>query len=402
MAVANLCNLFNGRSPRGRGRGMTNQIQTEEGQMFNRTAHRALFIALGVLLAGSLLAACGNDKKSGGGGGGGGKSGTIALLLPESQTARYESQDRPLFTKRVKALCPNCTVLYSNANQQADTQQQQAEAALTKGAKVLVLDAVDAGSAASIVAKAKQQKVPVVSYDRLVSKADLDYYISFDNEKVGKLQGTALTSKLKADGKKGDIVMINGDPADNNAALFKKGAHSVIDSSGFKVAKESDTPGWLGPNAQREMEQAITAVGKTGFVGVYAANDTLGGATIAAMKGNGIDPKTRPTTGQDAELAGIQRILNGEQYMTVYKAVKPEAAGAAQLAVALLQGKAAPSGLVNSKIDNGQKQVPAVILKPIAVTKANIKDTVVKDGFWTAKQICTAKYAAACKAAGIQ
>jgi D-xylose transport system substrate-binding protein len=380
---------------------MTSQTQTEEKKMFNQTARRALFIALGVLLAGSVLAACGDNKKSSGGGGGG-KSGTIALLLPESQTARYESQDRPLFEKKVKALCAKCDILYSNANQKADLQQQQAEAALTKGAKVLVIDAVDAGSAASIVAKAKQQKVPVISYDRLVTKADLDYYISFDNEKVGQLQGQSLTDKLKKDGKKGSLVMINGDPADNNAKLFKKGAHSVIDSSGFKVAKEYDTPGWLGDNAQREMEQGITAVGKTGFVGVYAANDTVGGAAIAAMKGNGIDPKSRPTTGQDAELAGIQRILSGEQFMTVYKAVKPEAAGAAQLAVALLQGKGAPSGLVNSKIDNGQKQVPAVILKPVAVTKDNIKDTVVKDGFWTAKQICTAKYASACKAAGIQ
>jgi D-xylose transport system substrate-binding protein len=383
---------------------MTRETQTKEGRMFNRTARRALFIALGALLAGSVLAACGSDNKSSSssGGGGGGKSGTIALLLPEHQTARYESQDRPLFTKKVKALCPKCVVLYSNGNQQADTQQQQAEAALTKGAKVLVLDAVDAGSAASIVAKAKQQKVPVVSYDRLVSKADLDYYISFDNEKVGKLQGTALTSKLKADGTKGDLVMINGDPADHNASLFKKGAHSVIDKSGFKIAKESDTPGWLGPNAQREMEQAITAVGKTGFVGVYAANDTLGGATIAAMKGNGIDPKTRPTTGQDAELAGIQRILSGEQYMTVYKAVKQEAPGAATLAVALLQGKKPPAGLVNTTTDNGMKKVPSVILQPVAVTKDKIKDTIIKDGYWTAAQICTAKYAAACKAAGIQ
>ena len=370
--------------------------------MFNRTARRALFIALGALLAGSVLAACGSDNKSSSSSSSGGKSGTIALLLPEHQTARYESQDRPLFTKKVKALCPNCDVLYSNGNQQADTQQQQAEAALTKGAKVLVLDAVDAGSAASIVTKAKQQKVPVISYDRLVSKADLDYYISFDNEKVGKLQGTSLVSKLKSGGNKGSIVMLNGDPADHNASLFKKGAHSVIDSSGFKIAKEYDTPGWLGPNAQREMEQAITAVGKTAFVGVYSANDTLDGAAIAAMKGNGIDPKTRPNTGQDAELAGVQRILTGDQYMTVYKAVKQEAPGAATLAVALLQGKKPPAGLVNTTTDNGMKKVPSVILQPVAVTKDKIKGTIIKDGYWTKSQICTAKYAAACKAAGIK
>jgi D-xylose transport system substrate-binding protein len=374
--------------------------------MLNRTAWRTLPIASVVLVAGVVLTACGgSDNKSSStssSGGGGGKSGTIALLLPEHQTARYESQDRPHFTKKVKQLCPKCTVAYSNGNQQADTQQQQAEAALTKGAKVLVLDPVDAGSAASIVAKANQQKVPVISYDRLVSKANLDYYISFNNEKVGKLQGQALTSKLKADGKKGAVVMINGDPADNNAKLFKKGAHSVIDSSGFKVAKEYDTPGWLGPNAQREMEQAITAVGKTGFVGVYDANDTLAGASIAAMKGNGIQPKTRPTTGQDAELAGVQRILTGDQYMTVYKAVKPEAEDAATLAVALLQGKKPPAGMVNTKTNNGTKDVPSVILQPVAVTKDKIQGTIVKDGYWTAAQICTPKYAAACKAAGIK
>ncbi|MGH3992639.1 MAG: substrate-binding domain-containing protein, partial [Pseudonocardiaceae bacterium] len=135
---------------------------------------------------------------------------------------------------------------------------------------------------------------------------------------------------------------------------------------------------------------------------VYAANDGTAGGAIAAMKAAGVDPKTRPTTGQDAELAAIQRILIGEQYMTVYKAIKPEAEAAAELAVALVRGEDPPSGLVNDKIDNGTEQVPSVILKPIAVTKDNVQDTVVKDGYWKASQICTGKYAAACKEAGIQ
>jgi D-xylose transport system substrate-binding protein len=374
--------------------------------MFIPTARRALLMALGLLVAGFALAACGSDDDGGngggGGGGGGGKSGSVALLLPESQTARYESQDRPLFEKKMKELCADCEILYSNAGQDAGRQQQQADAALTKGAKVLVLDPVDAGSASVIVQRAKQQKVPVISYDRLISDADLDYYISFDNTTVGKLQGTSLTEKLKKDGKKGSIVMINGDPADNNAKLFKTGAHSVIDKSGFKVAKEYDTPGWLGKNAQQEMEQALTAVGKDGFVGVYAANDTTGGAAIAAMKSAGVDPKKVPVTGQDAELAGIQRIVAGDQYMTVYKAYKPEAEGAAELAFALLQGKQPPSGLVNEKTDNGKEQVPSAILKPVAVTVDKVKDTVIKDGLWKASQICTKQYAAACKKAGIQ
>jgi D-xylose transport system substrate-binding protein len=365
-------------------------------------AVKVAFAAAAALVAGFVLAACGGDDNGGGGGGGGG-SGTIALLLPESHTARYESQDRPHFESKVRELCSGCDILYSNADEDAARQQQQAEAALTKGAKVLVLDAVDAGSAGAIVQKAKAQNVPVVSYDRLITNSDVDYYISFDNERVGKLQGESLVKKLKEDGKgNGTIVMINGDPADNNAKLFKQGAHSVIDNSGLKVGKEYDTPGWLGKNAQNEMDQAITALGNNGFVGVYAANDTTGGAAIAAMKGAGIKPSTRPTTGQDAELAGVQRILTGDQYMTVYKALKFEAQKAAQLAVALAQGKKAPSGLVNAKVDNGQKKVPSILLTPVAVTKDNIKDTIIKDQFWKVSQICAGKYASACKEAGIQ
>jgi D-xylose transport system substrate-binding protein len=369
---------------------------------------RFKFLALVAALAGAMslsLAACGDDDDNGGGGGGGsggggGGGGQIALLLPESKTARYESQDRPNFEKKVKELCSDCPIIYSNADQDAAKQQQQAEAAITKGAKVLVLDPVDAASAGAIVNRAKQSQIPVVSYDRLITDADIDYYISFDNEQVGKLQGESLVKKLKDDGAKGSIVMINGAPTDNNATLFKKGAHSVIDSSGFKVAKEYDTPDWSPDKAQQEMEQAITALGKTGFVGVYAANDGTAGGAIAAMKGNGVDPKKIPSTGQDAELAGIQRILIGEQYMTVYKAIKAEAEAAAQLAVDLAQGKT-PSG-ANDKIDNGTKQVPSILLTPVAVTKDNVNDTIVKDGFWSVDEICTGKYASACKSAGIQ
>jgi len=361
-------------------------------------------MALSALVAGILLAACGSDdnsSSSSGGGGGGGKK--IALLLPESKTARYESQDRPNFEKKVKQLCSDCGIIYSNADQDAAKQQQQAEAAITKGANVLVLDPVDAASAGAIVARAKQSKIPVVSYDRLVADADVDYYVSYDNETVGKLQGQSLTKKLKADGGKGSIVMINGAPTDGNAALFKKGAHSVIDSSGFKVGKEYDTPDWSPDKAQQEMEQAITALGKDGFVGVYAANDGNAGGAIAAMKANGVDPTKVPTTGQDAELAGVQRILAGEQFMTVYKDVgKREASAGAELAVALAQGKQPPSGLVNEKMDNGKKQVPSVIFTPVAVTKDKINDTIVKDKFWTVDQICTSKYKEACKKAGIQ
>jgi D-xylose transport system substrate-binding protein len=359
------------------------------------------------------VAACGSDNNksssstSSSGGAStsassGAKSGKIALLLPESKTARYESQDRPNFERKLKELCPDCQEIYSNADQDAAKQQQQAEAALTQGAKVLVLDPVDSASAAAIVTRAKQSNVPVISYDRLITGAPLDYYISFDNVQVGKLQGQALVDKLKQDGKKGSIVMINGAPTDNNAKLFKQGAHSVIDSSGLKVAKEYDTPDWSPDKAQSEMEQAITALGKNGFVGVYSANDGNAGGIVAAMKSNGVDPTKIPITGQDAELAGVQRIVAGQQYMTVYKAIKPEAEAAAQLAVNLLQGKKPENSVVNGKTNNGQVDVPSVLLKPIAVTKDNIQDTIIKDGFWKASQICTGQYAAGCKSAGIQ
>src|SRR5262249_54441822 len=159
-----------------------------------------------------------SSTNGGGGSSTANKGGTIALLLPETKTTRYETQDKPHFESKVKQLCPNCKIIYENADQDASKQQQQAEAALTQGAKVLVLDAVDAASAGAIVKQAKAQNVPVISYDRLVTGTPVDYYISFDNVRVGQLQGQALASKLKSDGKAtGPIVMINGAPTDNNA-----------------------------------------------------------------------------------------------------------------------------------------------------------------------------------------
>jgi D-xylose transport system substrate-binding protein len=346
-------------------------------------------IAVGALL----LSAC----QGGGGSAGGGKK--IALLLPESKTARYESQDRPLFEKKFKELCSDCQIIYSNADQDASKQQSQAEAALTNGAQVLVLDAVDGAAAAAIATKAKAQKVPVISYDRLILNTDaVDYYISFDNEQVGKLQGQSLLDALK--GKSNPtVVMINGAPTDNNAKLFKQGAHSVLDGK-VNVAKEYDTPDWSPNKAQDEMSQALTALSNK-VDGVYAANDGTGGGAIAAMKAAGVSPLP-PVTGQDAELAAIQRVLAGEQYMTVYKAIKPEAERAAELAYYLLTGKAVPADWTGGKtVNNTKKDVPSILLTPVAVTKDKIKDTIIKDGFWTKDQICTATYADACKSAGV-
>jgi len=327
----------------------------------------------------------------------------IALLLPETKTARYETQDKPLFEAKVMELAPDAEILYSNADQDAAEQQSQADAALTNGANVLVLDPVDSASAASIVTKAAAAGVPVISYDRLILDAPVDYYVSFDNEKVGTLQGQALLDKLTADGNAGKtIVMINGSPTDNNATLFKKGAHSVLDGK-VEIGAEYDTPDWSPDKAQDQMDQAITKLGKDGFVGVLAANDGTGGGAIAAMKGAGIDPKTRPTTGQDAELAAIQRILLGEQFMTVYKAIKLEAEAAAELAVALARGEDPPSSLTLTTVNNGNKDVDSILLAPVAVTIDNIQDTVVADGFWTVEQIeSTPELKAAGDAAGLQ
>ena len=324
----------------------------------------------------------------------------IALLLPESKTARYESKDRPFFTAKLKALgYDTSTLIYSNANQDAPTQQTQAEAALTNGAGVLVLDPVDGAAAAAIVAKAKAKNVPVISYDRLIlNTPDLNYYLSFDNAAVGALQGNALLTALNGKAN-ATVVMINGDPADNNASLFKSGAHSVLDGK-VNIAKEYDTPSWSPDKAQTEMAGALTALGKK-VDGVLAANDGTAGGAIAAMKSAGLSPLP-PITGQDAELAAIQRILTGEQYMTVYKAIKAEAEAAATLAYDLATGTAVPASMTNGKtVNNKTKDIPSILLTPVAVTKANIKDSVVADGFWTAADICTGTYASACASAGI-
>jgi len=372
-------------------------------------ARRRLGALLAVTGAGVLaLAACGssNNSTTGGGGNSGSTAGKIALLLPETKTTRYEAADKPYFLQKLKDLGYDTSqVIYSNANQDAALQQNQADAAITNGAKVLVLDPVDSASAASIANKAHSAGIPVISYDRLITgSSSVGYYISFDNQKVGQLQATALMAALTAAGKSSPhIVMINGSPTDNNAHLFKAGAHSVFDplvSAGtLHIDKEYDTPDWSPDQAQNEMQQALTALNNK-VDGVYAANDGTGGGAIAAMKAAGVSPLP-PVTGQDAELAAVQRIIAGQQYMTVYKAIKPEASAAAQMAFDLASGKSVPSSLTGSKVNNGAIDVPSDLLTPVAVTKDNVKSTIVADGFHTAAEICTTDYAQFCTALGI-
>lgn len=318
-------------------------------------------------------------------------SGAIALLLPDAKTARYETFDRPFFEARVAEL-GDYDVLYSNADQDAAKQQQQAESALAAGAGVLVLDAVDANAAVSIVRSANAKGVPVISYDRLISGGDLAYYISFDNEKVGVLQATEFVNAVEAAGG-GGILMVNGSPTDSNAALFRAGAHSLIDASGLDVLAEYDTPDWSPDKAQEWVAGQIAQYGDD-IVGVYAANDGTAGGAVAALKAANVEPFPI-VTGQDAELTALQRIVTGDQHMTVYKAIKPQAELAAEVAVALLHGEEVTAPM---EIDG----VPTTLLDPVAVTVDNILETVVADGFWTVDDICTPQYADACEAAGIR
>jgi D-xylose transport system substrate-binding protein len=358
------------------------------------------------MLAAAAFVACGDDDDdggNGGGGGGGGEGGKIALLLPETKTTRYEKQDRPNFERRVKELCSDCEVLYSNANQDPAKQQQQAEAAITQGAKVIVISAVDVASAAAIVQRAQQSDVKVIAYGRLIPDAEIDYYVSIDPFKVGQQQAEVQVDALEKDGKKNArVVMINGSPTDSNSKPYKDGAAEVLEERGAEIVKSYDTPDWSPDKAQQEMEQSITALGKDGFDAVYSANDGMAGGAIAALKGSDIEPAGRFVTGQDAELAAIQRILTGEQLMTVYQPIIDIAETSAELAVPIAQGEEPPADLAKQKVDNGAKQVPSVLLDTIAIVPDNIESTVVKEGFLEAADICTGPYKQACREVGLQ
>ncbi|MHA6622283.1 sugar ABC transporter substrate-binding protein [Pseudonocardia sp. DLS-67] len=323
---------------------------------------------------------------------------TVALFLPESKTTRYEQFDKPVFEAKLEELCPDCGFLYFNADQDAAKQQSQVESALTQGADVLVLDAVDADAVAPLVNQAKQKRIPVIAYDRRISGIGYEYFVSFDNVKVGEVQGQALLDELTKRGTAatGQIVMINGSPTDPSSADYKKGAHNALDGK-VTIGREFDTPDWSPDKAQEQMEQAITTLGRDSIVGVYSANDGMATGAIAALKRAGY--ATLPAlTGQDAELAAVQRILTGEQTMTIYLNIKEQAENAAQAAVALAKGETPPT---NATVNNGTADIPSTLLDPIAVTKDNIDDTIVADGFYTMSDICTPDLATACTEAGL-
>ncbi|WP_052851239.1 sugar ABC transporter substrate-binding protein [Streptomyces avicenniae] len=349
------------------------------------------------------LAACGeaggddNSGDGGGEGGGGSESGTIGLLLPEDRTTRYEAFDRPYIEDKIAELCEGCDVQYSNAGEDVNTQKQQFDAMLTQGVDVIILDAVESTSTSAWVEEAAAEGVPVVAYDRL-AEGPIDAYVSYDNVRVGELQGQTLLDALGPDAEGANVVMINGSPTDPNAAMFKEGAHSVIDQSA-NVVFEQDVDGWQAPDAGQDMTDAIEALGDDGFDAVYVGNDGMAAAVITALESAGITDV--PVGGQDAELAGLQRIVAGQQSFTIYKALQQEAETTAEIAVALLRGEdiadLAPDS-ADSPTDSG---IPSRLFDPVAVTVDNILDTVVADGFYTVEDICTAEYADACAAAGI-
>ncbi|MFC9061193.1 sugar ABC transporter substrate-binding protein, partial [Streptomyces sp. NPDC057074] len=323
----------------------------------------------------------------------------VGLLLPENQTARYEKFDKPMIEKKVKELTNNKgEVVYANAKQDASLQNQQVDTMVTNKVDVLILDAVDYKAIAGSVKKAKDAGIKVVAFDRL-AEGPIDAYTSFDNVTVGKTQGEALLKALGDKAKDSQVVMMNGSSTDPNAAQFKEGAHAALDGK-VKVGREYDTKEWKPENANANMEGAISALGKDKIAGVYSANDGMAGGIITALKAAGI--ADIPVTGQDAELAGVQRIVTGEQYMSVFKSYPKEAEVAAEMAVKLAKGESLDS-IANDKVDSeSAKGVPAVIVPVVSLTKDNIKDTVIKDGFYTIDEICAGKYKAACDKIGLK
>jgi D-xylose transport system substrate-binding protein len=364
-----------------------------------RMRRAAVAVAAGAMAV--TLAACGSAKQSGKSSSSGAKKGDaikVGLLLPENQTTRYEKFDRPLIEKKVKELTNGKgTVVYANAKQDASLQSQQVDTMVTQKVDVLIVDAVDSAAIQNSVQKAKSAGIPVIAYDRL-AQGPIDGYTSFDNVTVGKTQGQALLTALGSKAKSGKVVMMNGASTDPNAAQFKQGALSVLKGK-VNIGESYDTKDWKPENANANMEAAISALGKQNIVGVYSANDGMAGGIITALKAAGIKV---PVTGQDAEIGGVQRIVSGDQYMSVYKPYPKEADVAAEMAVDVAQGKSLGS-IATSKADSPTtKQVPTVLVPVVALTKDNIKDTVIKDGIWTAADICTADYKSACNAAGLK
>ncbi|WSQ10617.1 substrate-binding domain-containing protein [Streptomyces sp. NBC_01231] len=327
---------------------------------------------------------------------------TVGLLLPDKETARFEKFDYPLIKKRVAELTNNKgKVLYANAEASQSKQSGQMDTMVADKVDVILVDAVDAKAIVPAIKRAKDAAIPVIAYDRL-AQGPIDAYVSHDNELVGEVQGRAIVGALGDKAASSKIVMMNGSVADPNTARFKQGALSELEGHVI-IAKQYDTREWLPEVAKANMKKAIRSIGLSNIAAVYSANDGMAGAVIDALKEAG-ETKIPPVTGQDANLDAVQRIVSGEQFMTVYKSFLLEADNAAEMAVAKVQGRSIEfEALTPDSVDSPtQKKIPSQLVKVVALTKDNIKDTVIQDGVYTIKDICTPKFASDCAAIGLE
>lgn len=364
---------------------------------------RKRYIAVAGLAGVALtMSACGSSTSGTTGTGGGSSSasspaakvGKVGVILPDTKSsARWETADRPNLQKAFDAA--GVKVVIDNANGDKSQMQTIADQMITQGVTVLAIVNLDSASGAAIESKAKSQGVATIDYDRLTLGGSADYYVSFDNNKVGALQGEGLATCLGD--KKANIAYLNGSPTDNNATLFAAGAHKVLDAnkSYTKVAEQA-VPDWDNQQAATIFEQMYTQAGGK-IDGVLAANDGLGNAAISILKKNKV---TIPVTGQDATVQGLQNILDGTQCMTVYKSAKAEADALAKLAISLTKGEKSADATGTTRDDTGKRDVPSVLLDPVSINKDTVK-TVVSDGGVTKEELCTGAYAAKCTAAGI-
>ena len=365
-----------------------------------RKRNVALAGVVGVTLA---LTACGGDSGTSSGGGSSSSSGgsaaaskgKIGVILPDTKSsARWESADRPQLEKAFKAAGVDATI--QNAEGDASRMQTIADQMLTEGVTVLAIVNLDSESGAAIENKAKSQGVKTIDYDRLTLGGSADYYVSFDNTKVGELQGQGLADCLGD--KSANIAYLNGAPTDNNATLFAQGAHKVLDAkTSYKKVAEQAVPKWDNQQAATIFEQMYTQAGGK-IDGVLAANDGLSNTAISILRKNNAAGKV-PVTGQDATSQGLQNILDGSQCMTVYKPAAQEVEALVKLSLALATGqKGDTTG--TTRDETGKRDVPSVLLDPVSITKDNVK-TPIDDGAVKKAEVCTGKFAALCTKAGI-
>lgn len=355
--------------------------------------------ALAAAAASSLLlvAGCSTNAPSTSAAGGSGSSGVgkVAFLMPDQASTRYEQHDKPGFVNQMKKNCPDCQVLYNNADGDASKQQQQFNSALTQGAKVVVLDAVDTSAAAALVQQAKTRGVKVIAYDRPIPSTPADFYVSYDNEKIGRLIAESLVKYLQAQGvapSKGGLLQVNGSPTDAAAGLIKKGINAGIATGKYPKLAMYDTPEWVPAKAQDWVSGQISRFGPK-IVGVVAANDGTAGGAIAAFKAAGVK-NVPPVTGNDATDAGLQLIISGDQYNTISKPSEVPAAAAADATAAFLKGQTPAS-------DTTLFGTPSKLFTPVVVTRENIKAEIFDKKIADPATICTGAYAAGCQKLGI-